>query len=782
MRSLKFLSENRRLALIVFAVLLICCAFAHAQNVRYSAPFPSVSTKTTTPYLVANVPPNSPVMAVCNSPANGVPCTNYATTYTSLGVACTNGAQDTPDPQPSACQSTGDAQGNIGFWAPPGQYDYTVCIQNSINCFGPYTVTLGSTSGGGGCGGGGCSVPTGVAIGSALVSSGVSNPPVYQLKPVIDALDRSVTTSGDQAANLTAAWNFMGSFNQETWRAGTFTVASSISPNSLGAYQLSGLGGNGQFGSGTNFSWTGGAAAAFNLDRQRDSILGNFSLNLNGVAGSTGLLISQLTGTSGQISSHNEYRNINIIGINGANSTGIQIPGNIFSTDSGNNNEAHVFWRPTLTGNASGSSVGFLCYQGASNARAIGLYEPEINGTDYGFQMGCGSWHVIGGNTGPHNIALLNVKGSAGGFFGFIHDEGSRQAIVFDPFSNGSNGTFIFMGNRFELLNPDLTKYQWDFSYCNEVCFTAGNYFNTNTNITKMVIGRNGNGRWTSIADRLPNTTIANLPDLRIFNAATNIATANVFSADIASVVRTTGNTAGDGDGLNGLWIGSTVSGSNGNWFPSPGLVVAAAYTDGGGNNHVVPIRFKTLLSDASGTSPAVFKMLPPTDPITTTTYGGPIDLDFQTNGRNFLMNHAKSIDSTVSDNFFGSQQFNGPSACETSFGITTLTAGTTTDTGLSCLPANAIIDAVVYRITTTITTAASFTIGDATTAARFCSTQSTLTAGTTGTCFVQADQTGAAGPRQTAAAKVRVTLNIGPGAGALRLIVYYHTWTAPTS
>src|ERR1035441_789539 len=119
------------------SLLFLLVPLALGQNVRYSTSFPSVSSTTAVPYLIANTPPNSPVLAVCNSPANQVPCTNYAQVYTSTGAACSNGAQDTPDPQPSACQSTGDAQGNIGFWAPPGRYDYTVCIEN--NCFGPYT-------------------------------------------------------------------------------------------------------------------------------------------------------------------------------------------------------------------------------------------------------------------------------------------------------------------------------------------------------------------------------------------------------------------------------------------------------------------------------------------------------------------------------------------------------------------------------------------------------------------------------------------------------------------
>ena len=133
---------NRKQSLTTLAFLLLLCSFVRAQNVRYSVSLPSISSTTTTPYLVANVPPNSLTVSVCNSPANQIPCTNYATTYTSAGVACANGSQDTPDPQPSNCQGTADAQGNIGFWAAPGTYDWTACVQNSTTCYGPYRVTL----------------------------------------------------------------------------------------------------------------------------------------------------------------------------------------------------------------------------------------------------------------------------------------------------------------------------------------------------------------------------------------------------------------------------------------------------------------------------------------------------------------------------------------------------------------------------------------------------------------------------------------------------------------
>lgn len=125
-------------------VVLACSVLGYGQNVRYDAPFPSVSSSSP-PFLVANVPPNSPTIQVCKSPANGVPCSNFTTTFDSLGNACPSGSQDTPQPQPSACQATADSLGNIGFWAPAGTLDYTVCISN--NCFGPYTVTLGGSGG-----------------------------------------------------------------------------------------------------------------------------------------------------------------------------------------------------------------------------------------------------------------------------------------------------------------------------------------------------------------------------------------------------------------------------------------------------------------------------------------------------------------------------------------------------------------------------------------------------------------------------------------------------------
>jgi hypothetical protein len=113
---------------------------------------------------------------------------------------------------------------------------------------------------------------------------------------------------------------------------------------------------------------------------------------------------------------------------------------------------------------------------------------------------------------------------------------------------------------------------------------------------------------------------------------------------------------------------------------------------------------------------------------------------------------------------------------------VTLSTTGTTTDTAASLLPANSILEAVVARVTTTIAGATNWRLGDATTAGRFSAASTSLTAGSTAVGTVQADQTGAAGPRQTTAAKLRITTTGTPTAGALRVTVFYRQFVAPTS
>lgn len=107
------------------------------------------------------------------------------------------------------------------------------------------------------------------------------------------------------------------------------------------------------------------------------------------------------------------------------------------------------------------------------------------------------------------------------------------------------------------------------------------------------------------------------------------------------------------------------------------------------------------------------------------------------------------------------------------------------TDTSANLLPANAIIEAVTARVLTTITTATTWRLGDPTTDNRFTADDSTLTAGETRVGINQWNgsvTTDAAGPTQPTAAKVRVKLDANPGAGEIRITVFYRQFVAPTS
>lgn len=118
---------------------------------------------------------------------------------------------------------------------------------------------------------------------------------------------------------------------------------------------------------------------------------------------------------------------------------------------------------------------------------------------------------------------------------------------------------------------------------------------------------------------------------------------------------------------------------------------------------------------------------------------------------------------------------------------ITLSTGGVTTDSVANLLPADAILEAVVARVTQAITTATDWKLGDGTTAARFCAAQSgaqlSLGATVVGLAHQQGGiSTNATGPVQSAAAKVRVTTTGTPGAGKIRVTVWFRQFVAPTS
>lgn len=115
---------------------------------------------------------------------------------------------------------------------------------------------------------------------------------------------------------------------------------------------------------------------------------------------------------------------------------------------------------------------------------------------------------------------------------------------------------------------------------------------------------------------------------------------------------------------------------------------------------------------------------------------------------------------------------------------VTLSTGGATTDTTANVLPANSVILAVYARVTETFGTAASYTLGDATTAARFLASTSDVTAGDTAVGLAHREggvSTDATGPTQASAAALRITANATPSAGKLLITVVYEKHTAPT-
>lgn len=114
---------------------------------------------------------------------------------------------------------------------------------------------------------------------------------------------------------------------------------------------------------------------------------------------------------------------------------------------------------------------------------------------------------------------------------------------------------------------------------------------------------------------------------------------------------------------------------------------------------------------------------------------------------------------------------------------LITIAAAASTDSAANMLPAHATIEYVTARVVTAIPTATTFSIGDAATPTRF-ATGVSVAATTTAVGMTHIDQTGAAGPIQTAAAKIRITPDGAPAAatGQVRVTVFYRLAVAGTS
>jgi hypothetical protein len=129
-------------------VILAFSAAANSQAVRWDwFAFSGNPSATSSPKPGVYIPImgiSNATINICTSPANAVPCTNYATTYTdSSGVTpCPTSptAAQLTRPGSAICVSAADSQGNFGAWLNTGTYQYTISF--SSGSYGPFDFSI----------------------------------------------------------------------------------------------------------------------------------------------------------------------------------------------------------------------------------------------------------------------------------------------------------------------------------------------------------------------------------------------------------------------------------------------------------------------------------------------------------------------------------------------------------------------------------------------------------------------------------------------------------------
>lgn len=129
---------------IIAILMALASMTAFGQAVRLDT---QVTTIATAPPQGSNAPlfgvPNAAI-TLCGYPANGVPCTNYAQSYTdnTEAVSCPQSAPVVLNGT-NTCVQTADAGGNFGVWVTSGAYSYMITTTTG-STFGPYFFTAGT--------------------------------------------------------------------------------------------------------------------------------------------------------------------------------------------------------------------------------------------------------------------------------------------------------------------------------------------------------------------------------------------------------------------------------------------------------------------------------------------------------------------------------------------------------------------------------------------------------------------------------------------------------------
>lgn len=236
-----------KLKLAVFLVLFAAMGgSAFGQGFR----FDSTVTQQGTIGAVTNavVIPAGSQIAFCGFPANAVPCTNKATTYTTntLGTPCSTSTQIVLT-NTTSCVVSPDSQGNWGVWAAQGQYAFTITLPGGIN-LGPYNLTLGiavgtnlslgslTTTGPNTLGGGGS------LAGTFSGNPTLSGNPTFSGNPIHNGIETFNTNAIVANAGITSAGpnslsgggSLGGTFSGNHTESGILTETNAINPCRLG--------------------------------------------------------------------------------------------------------------------------------------------------------------------------------------------------------------------------------------------------------------------------------------------------------------------------------------------------------------------------------------------------------------------------------------------------------------------------------------------------------------------------------------------------------------------
>lgn len=345
------------------------------------------------------------------------------------------------------------------------------------------------------------------------------------------------------------------------------------------------------------------------------------------------------------------------------------------------------------------------------------------------------------------NFALFNGTGTSGAYNAIQNTGGSLEYGV-----DSSSGGYIATGSLAYSSGVGTTN------------ATALHLYTNNTTANGLTVA--GSTGYVGIGTTAPATPFTVTAGSASIAAATVTASTATSGYDALDVVVPSGN-------LNGAGIKITGQVANGG-----GAVIAE---HGGSTTGCYPVGGAICGSSSTGPSGSFIAGATAGQNWPTVVIGG---ISGQTKDLWQAVSAAAGQGASGIDsngNYYVSSGVGGSTVRMTigsmSESLTLSTSGTTTDTVGYLLPANSIIKAVTIRIATSITIATNLTVGDSTTAARFVSSIGGMSTGYNTVGLNAVDQTGAAGPKQISASKVRITTTGTPGAGVVNITTYFETF-----